>query len=926
MEFTVIDLFSGAGGVTTGIEQATVDGIKIATVICAINHDELAIESHWRNHPHVKHFVEDIRTFDVRKLPNVPSDQFTKKFLWASLECFPAGTMILTKTGYKNIEKIKVGEMVLTHANRWKPVTDMMQRESKTVIVKGQGHPGLETTNSHPIYVRKQSRIWRNEKRRWDYKVIGEPEWKIVKDLSDNKWRWATPIKIPRLPIPPILDRKMPMDDPEFWWLIGRWLGDGSIGKSNGAIEICAGKHEAEELWKRLKKWEPSTTRAGENKLRWCRRSLRTAELFITGHLTLSEWIVKNFGKLSHGKKIPAWVFGLEENLRRALLDGYLSADGHSDPRRTYVTTVSKELALGIRLLAESLGHRISLCYQPVKANRSTIEGRKVNVKPQWILAFENNKSSRHAFADDLHSWSLIKSIRETGETKTVYNISIADDESYIAEGIVVHNCTNHSNAKGGLSRDADSRTLAEHLPPYIKQFDPDYIGIENVREFKDWGRLIQKRYKNGKPMFDKHGKPYMIPDPAHKGEDFKRWIKSVCALGYQHEMRMLNAADYGAHTSRKRLFIIFAKEGLPIVWPEPTHDKLERNGLAKWKPVKDVLDFSDKGENIFGRKQDLCENTYKRIYAGLVKFIANGDDSFLEQYNGGDERILSTNGHCNTITTMNRFGLIQPEFLVNYNHSSNVNSIKNPSPTLTTHDKLSIVSVEHFIDMQHGSGKQNESVNEPVGAILPVVKKNLVTVERFIDQQFGASKPISEDEPCNALTANPKYNLVSAFLYNPQYQSKGGSVDDPCFTLIGKMDKRPPSLVSAYLMDTQYGNVGRNIDEPSFSLVASRRYPYLVQLESGQLAIEIEKTDSEYMQRIKMFMAVYGIVAIYMRMLRIPELKRITGFAENYVLEGTQADQKKYIGNAVPPVLPKAIFEALYRANRTDENIRIVA
>lgn len=615
MEFTVIDLFSGAGGVTTGIEQATVDGVKIATVICAINHDELAIESHWRNHPHVKHFVEDIRTFDVRKLPTVPSDQFTKKFLWASLEC------------------------------------------------------------------------------------------------------------------------------------------------------------------------------------------------------------------------------------------------------------------------------------------------------------------------------------------------------------------TNHSNAKGGLSRDADSRTLAEHLPPYIKQFDPDYIGIENVREFKDWGRLIQKRYKNGKPMFDKHGKPYMIPDPAHKGEDFKRWIKSVCALGYQHEMKMLNAADYGAHTSRKRLFILFAKEGLPIVWPEPTHDKLERNGLAKWKPVKECLDFEDKGENIFGRKQDLCENTYKRIYAGLVKFIANGDDSFITKYFGNNEHTGINNGKSvndpsATVTTQNRLGLVQTEFLVNYHHSSDVNSTEVPSPTLTTHDKLgliqtehfiakynsshnntqqnagnsiedpcatvlvrsglSLVSVDHFIDMQHGSGKQNESVDKPVGAILPVIKKNLVTVERFIDQQFGTSKPISADEPCNALTANPKYNLVSAFLYNPQYQSKGGSVDDPCFTLIGKMDKRPPSLVSAYLMDTNYSNVGRTVDEPSFSLVASRRYPYLVQLESGQLAIEIEKTDSEYMRKIKMFMALYGIVAIYMRMLRIPELKRITGFAEDYVLEGTQADQKKYIGNAVPPVLPKTIFEALYRANRTNVNIRI--
>lgn len=651
MEFVVIDLFSGAGGVTTGIEQAEVDGVKVASVICAINHDRLAIESHWRNHPHVKHFVEDIRTFDVKRLPAVPSDQFTKKFLWASLEC------------------------------------------------------------------------------------------------------------------------------------------------------------------------------------------------------------------------------------------------------------------------------------------------------------------------------------------------------------------TNHSNAKGGLSRDADSRTLAEHLPPYIEEFDPDYIGIENVREFKDWGPLVQKRNSKGELMFDKKGKPYMIPDKEKKGIDFKKWLKSICDLGYHYEMKMLNAADFGANTSRRRLFIIFAKEGLPIVWPEPTHDKHGNNGLPKWKPVKECLDFTDKGQNIFGRKKNLCENTYQRIYAGLKKFIANGDDSFITKYLGNNEKTRSNNGKSVnepslTITTQLRLGLVQPEFILNYHHSSNANSIEKPASTLTTHDKLGLVqtegfylphegfyrknqpkdfessantitqrgggyvvqtehfiakynsshnntqqnagnnidepsptvlarpglglvSVDHFIDMQHGSGKQHESIDEPAGAILPVVKKNLVTVERFIDQQFGASKPISENEPCNALTANPKYNLVSAFIYNPQYQSKGGSIDDPCFTLIGKMDKRPPSLVSAYLMDTNYGNVGRSIEDPCFSLVASRRYPYLVELERGEIAIKIEKNDTEIMRKIKMFMAAFGIIAIYMRMLRIPELKKITGFYEEYILEGTQADQKKYIGNAVPPVLPKSIFEALYRANNAYE-IRI--
>jgi DNA (cytosine-5)-methyltransferase 1 len=565
--------------------------------------------------------------------------------------------------------------------------------------------------------------------------------------------------------------------------------------------------------------------------------------------------------------------------------------------------------------------------------------------------------------------------------------------------------CTNHSNAKGGLSRDADSRALAEHMPIYLIEWNPDYFGVENVREFKEWGPLIQKVDVKNKPMLDKHNKPMMIPDKTKKGIYFNKWLKDICNLGYHYEIKILNAADFGAHTSRKRLFILFAKEGLPICWPKPTHDKSGASGLPKRKPVKECLDFTDKGENIFGRKINLCENTYKRIYAGLVKYIAHGDEAFLEQYNGWgkDNRIISMDEPANTITTMNRFGLIQPEFIQQRNsgdpkskicsiedpartltatggnleivqteafiqkymgnnqhtkinqgksidepssvittqvrmslvqtefltkyhgHGENLLSVEEPSSTLSTKDRLGLVTAEHFIDMQHGSGKQNESVNEPIGAILPVVKKNLVTVERFIDQQFGESEPKSIEEPCNTLTANPKYNLVTAsFLSNPQYESKGGNVDDPCFTLIGKMDKRPPSLVQAYIMDTQYDNIGTSIEDPAPTLLSSRRYPYLIQTESGHYAVKVEESDTEYMQKIKLFMAVYGIIAIYMRMLRIPELKRITGFSENYILEGTQADQKKFIGNAVPPAVIKAMFEALSTVDITDSKVRV--
>lgn len=142
--------------------------------------------------------------------------------------------------------------------------------------------------------------------------------------------------------------------------------------------------------------------------------------------------------------------------------------------------------------------------------------------------------------------------------------------------------CTNFSKAKGGQPRDADSRTLAEHLFRYIEAIVPDYIQIENVEEFMFWGDI------------DEHGHPIS----KDKGRCYEKWKRNVRKYGYDFDWRILNAADYGAYTTRKRFFGIFAKRGLPIVFPEPTHCKDGKSDmfgkLEKWKPVKDVLDFTD--------------------------------------------------------------------------------------------------------------------------------------------------------------------------------------------------------------------------------------------------------------------------------------------------------------------------------------------
>ena len=542
-----------------------------------------------------------------------------------------------------------------------------------------------------------------------------------------------------------------------------------------------------------------------------------------------------------------------------------------------------------------------------------------VNHDKNAILSHDAN------IPDALH---FIEDIR-TLELSPINTIVERIRELYPDSMIMLHaslECTNFSKAKGGQPRDADSRTLAEHLFRYIDVIDPDYIQIENVEEFMSWGDMDEK----GKPI------------SMDKGRLYQKWVRNVKKYGYNFEHRILNAADFGAYTTRKRFFGIFAKKSLPIVFPEPTHCKGGRQDmfsrLEKWKPVKDVLDFSDEGTTIF-REKPLAEKTLERIYAGLIKFVAGGKDAFLSRYNtvrpqdtckSVDEPcgVLTTenrfakvqvsflskqfsghpesknvsveepagtitckdhhifisayygNGHNHsvelpapTVTTKDRMALIESRFMCSYNFKDTGKDIDQPCPTLLTKDRLSFVSP--FFMNQYSGGGQVSDINSPCPAVTTTPKQNLVTCQPWIMNTAFSNVGSSIEEPSQTITANRKWH----YLMNPQFNSAGGSVDSPCFTLIARMDKMPP---------------------------------YLVATESGRLAIEIYDNDSPMTLKIKEFMALYGIVDIKMRMLRIPELKKIMGFPEDYVLIGTQADQKKFIGNAVEVTQAKKNTEAL--------------
>jgi len=496
----------------------------------------------------------------------------------------------------------------------------------------------------------------------------------------------------------------------------------------------------------------------------------------------------------------------------------------------------------------------------------ATLKGRKcakviacVNHDANAIASHEANHPGALHFTEDIRTLNLDPLVAHLA----------AQSKKHPKAKVVLWaslECTNFSKAKGGMPRDADSRTLAEHLFRYVEAIKPDYIQIENVEDFMCWGDL------------DAHGHPIS----RHKGTSYLKWVKSVCAYGYDYDWRLLNAADFGAYTSRKRLFGQFARTGLPFAFPEQTYAKNGEEGdmfnmYKKWKPVREVLDLADEGRSIFDRKKPLCESTLNRIYAGLIKFVAGGKENFLVKWNSmkdGRYRAPSVDEPCPTLPCRNAIGVCKAQFISKQfsGHPMSKNQgIDQPAGTITT------IPHEAFVTVFYGNGF-NSDIQQPMPTVPTKDRFGLVTTQ-FLDNQYGAGKPTGIESPAPTLLNNPKQKMVSVqYLMNPQFASAGGSIDKPCFTLIARMDKMPP---------------------------------YLVSTEDG-LAIEVYETDSPMTVSIKEFMALYGISDIRMRMLNIRELKRIQGFPEDYILIGSQSEQKKFIGNAVEVNMSRVLCEAL--------------
>jgi DNA (cytosine-5)-methyltransferase 1 len=450
--------------------------------------------------------------------------------------------------------------------------------------------------------------------------------------------------------------------------------------------------------------------------------------------------------------------------------------------------------------------------------------------------------------------------------------------------------CTHFSVAKGDVPRRQEIRSLAWAVVRWAAAVRPAVIILENVSEFRTWGPLGA----DGRPV------------KRRMGVTFLRWKGKLERLGYRVDFRILDAAEYGAPTRRRRLFIVARRDARPIRWPMPTHGP----GRLPFRTAAECIDWTLPCPSIFERKRPLAEKTLWRIAQGIRRFVVENPRPFIVQMSHGQwskdgtprrgrpaHDIEDTLG---TVTASNDFGLVTPfvaPSLIKVNHGKREargESIEDPLTTVTAtqrgHALVASTLIQTGYGEREGQAARVPHVDKPLGTVVAAA------VAAFLVKHFGGVVGQPVDAPASTITAIDHHSLAAATLV--QFNHNNAPVDplDPMHTVTSNnhLAEVRAFLTAFYGTDGTKGK-GQRVDDPARTITAKARLGL----------VTVEGTE-------------YQIVDIGMRMLEPHELLRAQfgRFAEGYDLSAatTKAAKVRLIGNSVCPEVAEAIVASNLR------------
>ncbi|WP_035884198.1 DNA cytosine methyltransferase [Cupriavidus metallidurans] len=232
--------------------------------------------------------------------------------------------------------------------------------------------------------------------------------------------------------------------------------------------------------------------------------------------------------------------------------------------------------------------------------------------------------------------------------------------------------CTHHSQAAAGQPRSKKLRSLAWVGYRWGAQVRPETITLENVKALLKWGPLRAKRDKATGRVVKVDGSvaapgehvrvqdQFLVPDKKRAGRTWRQFVRRLESLGYVVETQTGIAADYGARTTRERLFMVATRGGRPIVWPAPTHFKDPGPGQKRWPAAAEAIDFSLECPSIFDRelrgKKPLAVKSMRRVAKGTQRFVLETASPFIVPLtHQGSDRMNDIRLPLPTITCANR-------------------------------------------------------------------------------------------------------------------------------------------------------------------------------------------------------------------------------------------------------------------------------
>lgn len=510
--------------------------------------------------------------------------------------------------------------------------------------------------------------------------------------------------------------------------------------------------------------------------------------------------------------------------------------------------------------------------------------------------------------------------------------------------------CTHHSQAAGGQPRSTASRSLSWVICMWAGQAMPDMITMENVRQIRNWGPLVAKRCKatgrvitlekitcptTGKPI-NRVAAPgervpreqqFLIPCPKRRGQTWRAFLQHLRRLGYQVEHNMLRACDFGAATTRERLFLVARRDGQPIQWPEPTHFEKPKRGQKKWQAAADHIDWTLPCPSIFERPRPLADATLRRIAKGIKKFVLDANEPFIVPIaNWSTENVNATSDPLRTITGYPKggsFAVASPILMpATHQGSDRINDPTQPLPTITCANRGELMLGAPTLVKFRGQ-HTGQRIDEP----LPVITSGgnckrpagaahaMGTACAYLAQMNGGKNTTPGHAltgPASTITTGGcQQQLVTANLVTLRRNCTGQPVTGPAPTITAGAEHH--ALVQCTLSP--------EVIEEKALRVAAFLVNYYGQGEPRDLMQPLDTITTR--DRLALVTVViqgnpYVIIDIGLRMLQPIELYACQGFPSNYIIDRghdgrrfTKSAQVKMVGNSVSPQPMAAILKA---------------